>query len=158
MMDTLSKVHVALARETLDCFERRKDDRWFLRGNAEDWMTAMCADAHGTLLPNDWSYAAVVECLSVVEQAGAGADAWDLRAEPDVYNTKLLAWLGSSLQRAEFCDEAQEDGMVADDADMWTRIAAGQSQELAQVMGAVLDALEARADQIAEIVAETAEA
>ena len=155
MMDELTVVHVALAKEALNSFEVR-GERWFTRGAEPEWVTDIVREAHGALLPNDWTYGAVVACLATVAEAGPGADAWELCVEPDIYNRDLVDWFSSSLQRAAFCDEACEEGLVAEDADMWDRIRAGQSRELSEVMVAVLNGLSNRADEIAEQVAEAA--
>jgi hypothetical protein len=59
----------------------------------------------------------------------------------DIYNNDRLQWLASSLYRAQYCDDAQSEGLVSEDADMFDRIGMGQYQEYSEILYALTRAL-----------------
>jgi len=153
-----------IAREAADCFtvRTREDGEQFTatRDGSPDWVTDIIHHAHGEFLPDDWRYDVIGSALEHIADADIETryDADDLSGEfadgaVDTYNAARFKWLASNLQRAGYCDRAREDGLVADDADIIDRIGIGQYAEAEEIFALVLDALEARADELEEVEA-----
>lgn len=58
---------------------------------------------------------------------------------------KNFVQMATDLKRADYCDEARADGLVADDADISHRIAAGIEAEYAEIWYFVAKAIVERA-------------
>jgi hypothetical protein len=98
-------------------------------------------EAHGDAGPNDRHYEAardvadyLAECS--IERSGDDfsdfdsdvCDACSSAAESltDVYTSHLLAWLAETPGAIDACDEAADEGLVAPESDLETRIRSGQ--------------------------------
>ncbi|WP_242136971.1 hypothetical protein [Sphingomonas sp. TREG-RG-20F-R18-01] len=140
----------ALAREFSAAFEAKTRDNgdtfYCLRDGSPEWMSDAVHMAHGDMMPNDWSYRLTREVVDAIAWLPVGADFDDERGEivdgiVPVYNNDRLQWLASSLDRAAYCDDAQRDGLVAEDATMFDRIAAGIYSEADAIYSAVSAAI-----------------
>lgn len=109
------------------------------------WLVDFMRDdihEEGRWFPDDFKYQVVVEVLDVLSE---GQDPDDLNLEPDIYNSDLLEWLGSHLERAGLVDEAVEQmghskqGIIGD-------ISTGQWYEKDQIARMVADALKEHID------------
>lgn len=137
-----------VASEAAGWFEgaRREDDSTFVRtrDGAPEWVTHLVREAHGDFLPDDWRYSVLRDALFVIEESGDDDDARTefLDGCVDVYTSDRIAWLATHLYRVSYCDEAAEEGLVAQDAGIVERIGAGQYMEASEVFGLVLAFLE----------------
>lgn len=121
-----------------------------LKDGAPEWLHDAIREAHGDLLPDDGIYA---RCESALEhiQAGGDDDAHEW-ADGDVncYHARRVAWLAEHpIARLGLCEEAQADGMVAAEADILERIAAGWYLESVRIYAAMYAACEEYADDCA---------
>jgi len=136
-----------LAAEMSASFETRTrtngDEFRCLKDGSPEWMTDVLFDAHDGMLPDDWRYRMVESAVDAIadsdgneDESGEAADAF-----VPVYNRDRLEWLASNLTRAGYCDDAASEGLVADDAPILDRIAAGIYAEFQEVYSAVVEAL-----------------
>jgi hypothetical protein len=80
-----------------------------------------------------------VEALSDLEEAD---DPDEIETATDIYTHDLTAWLHSRVDRATYCDMAQEEGPVSGDATVWQRLTAGQYMEKREVLDSLIGFLE----------------
>jgi hypothetical protein len=152
----MSTIH-SLAGEAYDCFERRERDNGdsfvSLKDNAPEWLSDLVRDAHGDFLPDDWRYASIRSALGAIHDAGEDADVDDLSFEfadsnVDTHNAARCEWLASHLARGFYCDDAVNEGLVADDSGIFTRIGIGQYIESREVFESVRRSLSDRLDEM----------
>lgn len=100
----------------------------------------MVRAAHGDMLPDDYKYEYIVDAL---ERLAEGYDDEGDEIEADVYNSALLDWLGSHLERAGYVEDAvKEWGMDSKSFDLFTAIGFGQVFEKREVFFIVKAAIE----------------
>jgi hypothetical protein len=127
-----------------------------LTGDVPEWLREMVYRAHGDMLPDDYRYAMVDSALDLIATLDDDVTETTLDEigsefadnEVSVYNRDRLDWLSSSLTRAAFVDEAAEEGLIAPDADTFTRIGVGWYTEAEQVWSTVVQCLVERAEEI----------
>lgn len=130
---------------------KRNDDREFwkfkdLPKHEQDHCRKLAFAVHsgGDRLPDDHRYAFLYEALSAIEDAD---DLDDVTIEADTYTRELTEWLGSGNDRSGYCDEAQREGMISEDASMVDRMSMGQYMEKREVLGEVLAHLNHEAEE-----------
>lgn len=111
---------------------------------APKWFQDLCRKAHGDLLPDDWRYKFIAESLTQLKEYGGDREEACSWIEADTYNSDLLDWLRSNVNRASFVDEARGeygpgDGVIDE-------IARGQQLEKIAVFHLVADFLEAKVE------------
>jgi hypothetical protein len=124
--------------------DKRTDGTDFIRldNDAPEWMSDAIQKAHGGMMPDDMRYKMIRECLgNMLDRIADDAEDFDnldtgeiADGLVDIYNMARLEWLASSLYRAEYCDDAQADGLVAEDATIFDRIGMGQYQEYSEIL------------------------
>lgn len=136
----VKKLAAEVAAQFVQAKRANGDEYWKRKDGAEadDWVKEMCFKAHGDMMPDDWKYEFIVESLNALADAD---DPEDVMLEADVYTHDRLRWLASHLQRPGYCDEEREDGLVAEDADIVTRVGAGQVREKEEVLASVRESL-----------------
>lgn len=113
---------------------------------AEDspaWVTDLCHEAHGDLMPDDWRFEFISLALDALGEDKPDT-ARDSATDPDArypYTADRLRWLASHLDRPGYCDEAAEE-YSARNADIVTQVAWGMARELGEVFDAVRQHLE----------------
>jgi hypothetical protein len=135
------------AREAYQSMEHatREDGSGYVRvkDDAPEWVRDLAHAAHGDMLPDDWRYDVIQDALGTIADADEDADLDDLASdfsdEADVYNSDLLAWVGSNGSRSGYVDEAVEDFGAA--RDFYHSLQMGQYMERGEVFGLVLSAL-----------------
>jgi hypothetical protein len=112
-------------------------------------MTDVIHEAHGDMLPDDWKYEHVYHIASrIADMENETADAIrDNEHEicdslVDVYNSNLLAWVGSNLTRAAFVDEAISEMGWPKDGGLFTALQWGQYEELRGIYSSLVNSLE----------------
>lgn len=148
-----------LAEAFSRAFERRTRDNGeefvCLRDGTAEWMRDAAQKAHGDMLPDDWRYRFIEGITDAIAER--------LRFDPDaelgdfghevcdglvpVYNGERAAWLGSNLTRGGYCDEAREEGLVAEAAGIFERIGAGIYVELHEIFCTISEALASQAEK-----------
>lgn len=127
-----------------------------LTTTAPEWLRDLVRDAHGVdergATPDDWRHEAIYLALNCIAEADDPEDAAHEWADGmvAVYNADRVAWLGSHVERAGWCDAAQSDGMVYPGAGIMERIGAGMYREALEVFELVRASLEQRAARIDE--------
>lgn len=152
MIDEESSAMERKAGELAEAFETRTrgdgDDAvkfYTLKDGSPQWMTDVVRAAHGDFLPDDWRYRAIA---SAAEALAEGADDVEWSDEMiDTYGHDLLRWLSSNLNRAYYCDEALEEGLVSPFRPLYDRIGAGQYVELREVWGQLVEALREQVEE-----------
>jgi hypothetical protein len=143
-------LHLSLSFETR---ERTNGEKFVCLVNAApQWMTDAVQAAHGDAFPDDVKYKmiervadSIAEFLS--ENKDADSEALDeVRFEKidnliPIYNRDRLDWLASSLTRVDYCDMAQEEGLLSEGSTMLDRIAAGIASEYGEIWEAIASAL-----------------
>jgi hypothetical protein len=151
------KTIATLAAELYRAFEaskRTNDETYYkLRESSPEWMRDAIREAHDGMLPDDWKYEHVMHI------AGRIADMEDETADSirdnehetcdslvDVYNSNLLAWVGSNLTRAAFVDDAITEMGWPKDGGLFTALQWGQYEELRGIYSSLVDSLEKLAE------------
>jgi hypothetical protein len=140
---------ITVATEMAAAFETRTRDNGdtfrCLKDDAPEWMTDVCHAGHGDMMPDDWRYRMIeAACDAIAEGADDSHEAAD--SFVPIYNGDRLEWLASNLTRTGYCDDAANEGLVAADATILDRIAAGIYAEFQEAFAAVLEALEGEAE------------
>ena len=142
------------AGEAASCFESKTRDSgevfYTLKDGSPEWVSELVREAHGTdsdgspsFLPDDWRYKWTLEALEWIRDNGDDEDGSAEFSDQavSVYTGERIAWLGSNLQRASYCDMAAADyghDQVKSIIDM---IGWGQYAEAEEVYGLVLSSL-----------------
>lgn len=122
-----------LAKHYLKFFETKTRDngeRYLtLDNNRPEALYEVVHYAHGDFFPDDHRYQYCYESLEVLADQGNYE-----HIEPDVYNTKLSAWLSSHLARADYVNQELEHN---GSKDIWEILAGAQLLERCEVFGLV---------------------
>jgi len=140
----------SVAREAYDSMERatRDDGSQYVRvkDDAPEWVRTMVYEAHSDILPDDWRYATIRDSIEAIMDDGTddpgGMTRSQFADDADVYNSDLLAWVGSHASRPGYVDEAR--GEFGEPRDFYHGIQMGQYLERDEVYGLVLDSLSSR--------------
>ena len=123
-----------------------------LKNGAPEWIRDAIHEAHGSMMPDDYVYDISKDAFRAIADADSAdlEDLEELGAEfadrVDIYTAKLCAWLGSSLHRLGYCDEAAEE-FGGELQTMSDRLMQGQYLERSRIFSAILSACEAQAEQ-----------
>lgn len=116
-----------------------------LSDDAPQWAQDAVHEAHGDLMPDNWRYKMIEFIADAIdEQDDDDPDIHEIAdrfVDNHCYYHQRLDWLSSNLCRMGYCNEAQDEGLVAADANMDQRIAIGMYQECAETAGLLLQAL-----------------
>lgn len=128
-----------LAQELRQDFERKVRDNgeeFYCLDRVEHPAKAMVFEAHDGEFPNDFVYEAIVDTLDNIA-GGAGED--ECAPATDVYHSRLLDWVGDSLYRMAYVDEAMKEygAKTLSEALIW-----GQSRQLERIAATVWNYLE----------------
>ena len=132
--------------------QQRGDETITVRtDDAPAWVADVIQEAHGDMFPDDYRYETIRDAFETI--AADDDDPEDSAAEfadnTDVYNSDLLAWVGSHGDRAGYVDEAI--GEFGPARDFYHGLMMGQYAERSEVYGLVLQALERIADDSEEV-------
>lgn len=148
----------SLAESMYQAFEQKSRDNgdkfWSLKNGSPEWMTNVIHQAHGDMMPDDWRYSIIRDCLVSIGDAGDDASADDMRdqatewadSDVDVYNTTLANWLASHSHRGCYTDDAIEEFGFDAKRGIFGAIAIGQMLERQEVYNTLIDELEKLAD------------
>ena len=117
-----------------------------LKDEAPEWCSKLVREIHGDMLPDDWKYLHIYLMADGIAEDGFQDEHEVAESLVDVYNSALTDWLASHGARQGYCDEADEQGLVAETADIIKRIQMGQYLELLEIYQA-LESFEVPEDQ-----------
>lgn len=122
------------------------------RDSREEWIAALCHEAHGDLLPDDWRYEFIGDALDCIgEREDCEDDDSLLEAFREwvdggyVYTGERLAWLVSHPSRIALADEAAEEFGLS--GGIMERVAVGMLREAEEVYKSVLSSLRRREEE-----------
>lgn len=145
-----------LAEQTSGYFESRQRGTpkpgedpemfWTMKSYRPVWVREMVYRVHddGHFSPDDFKYRTIMDVLDAIAE-GQGTE--DLNLEPDIYNSDLLDWLGSHLERAGYVDEATKEYGHGDQGIMGD-IGQGQWYEKDQIARIVVETLTEELERI----------
>lgn len=108
---------------------------WKLTDSAPSWVGDAVYAAHNGRMPDDGIYelcAHIADGLTEYDMTGRHPeDHLHEIADRNVscYHMERYRWLAAHLDNSDYCEEAQEEGLVASDASISDRIAAGMYQQ-----------------------------
>lgn len=138
------------AREAYDSLERatRSDGSEYIarKDGAPEWVADLIHESHGDMLPDDWRYECIQDALGAIADADDPDDALAEFADgADIYNSDLLAWVGSHSSRGGYVDEAVAE--FGPPRDFYHSLQMGQYMERSEIYGSLLASLRRLADE-----------
>ena len=140
--------------------KKRDDDQTYFsfKEGSPEWFSDITLTAHGDMMPDDWRYSIMRDCLSSIADADADESPDDLRDavtqwadnDTDVYNGELANWLGSNLARGVYVDEAIDEYGWPKERGIYGALALGQLLEREKVYSLLIYALAEHADTISD--------
>lgn len=111
-----------------------------LEKSASEGLNDLVQNAHDDFLPDDFRYEFIYSALQAFADCQVDDDLDEVFLEADIYNHRLIEWLGSNLKRIGYCDEAQSE-FGLENPDVMTLITYGQQMEKDEVLALVREAL-----------------
>jgi hypothetical protein len=109
--------------------------------DAPGWVQDVVYEAHGSMLPDDWRYAAIRSALSWIAEGNSEDDDHEWSdSEVDTYTSDRFQWLASHLGRQAYVDEATEE--LGASEGVAEAIGAGQYVEAREIIALVRRALQ----------------
>lgn len=118
-------------------------------GGYGDWITKLCFDAHGDILPDDFVYEFIVDALDVLSEDEDTDDARDNL--PEEWRThKIIEWFASHGDRQARADEKLEELMPCGDRNtgVMTILSWAMNEEQQEVFNSVLSSLQEHLDTL----------
>lgn len=143
----LQAAFVVATRDDGSTFAKLDDSR-------APWMQEAIRSAHDSRLPNDTDYAACREVVDAIVEALEFDEDMDVaRSERvdglvPIYNIERYQWLAQCLDYAGYCDDAQDEGLVAENDGMAKRVGAGMYKWYESIWFALWSAIEETADDL----------
>ena len=133
--------HAKTMRESLEYKSVGNEMRYFLADSRADWMHEVMHAAHSSMMPDNYRYEMVADCLRALIDADSIDEARDTLVDlVPIYNGELTAWLASHGSRIQWVDEAIEnDGNLEN---LLQALSAGYFLELSEVFELTIAALE----------------
>lgn len=86
-----------------------------VKDDEPEYISDLCYDVHGGMLPDDYIYQFLVEALEYIDDNIDDLtddlddiDVYDA-CDPDYMNSDLLRWVSSNLLRMNYCDEVLKE-------------------------------------------------
>lgn len=108
--------------------------------DAPTWVGDLVYRVHGSLLPDDWTYATIRGAADAIAEDGD-----DAVLEPSIYTADLLRWLSDYPDAIDLCDAATAD--FGPMSSLIETIQCGQRLALDAILAAVLAELARLADE-----------
>jgi hypothetical protein len=116
-----------------------------------EWMLAAVRDAHCGMAAEDRRWSMIKECVDTLLEFDDWEDTHQMIDRlVDVYNLDRARWLASHLDRAEYCNEAIEDGIFSPKTSIWEILGEGQYREYRQIYESLIASLNQRAEEEAD--------
>ena len=112
-------------------------DRAFyaLTKDAPEEVIDLVRELHEGEAPNDWRYTVIATLLEALAKGYELDQAIDDCI--DLYNSDAVKWL-EVLSRSSYIDQAEAEGLVPEDATIWTRIQLGQYVAISSIAARLL--------------------
>lgn len=135
--------------------DKRQDGStfWCLTEQARqsvDDLTSFIRELHDDEMPNDWRYETIVDIctylMDLVEPIDKQSDADDIAFSAadsitSIYTSELCQWLSDNTGRLSYIDDAQEEGLIAAEADTFKRLQIGQFECIRSMAVRIIDKL-----------------
>ena len=144
----LSKLLEKLDRYLVTAKRDNGDTFFKLAEGAPEYLTDAIREAHdgGNLLPDDLRYemiAGIASALGGYDDPEDSDSQWEaLDGLVPVYTHELTTWLASNNLRQEYVNQAKDEGLVGEDADLCHRLMVGYFLELQEVLAGLVSAAE----------------
>jgi len=131
--------------------EKHREDGssfWACVDQVGDDLRDFIRDLHDDELPNNWRYQTIVQILDAIVERSSYSDEWGNAAGEiadqltSVWTCELAAWVAENGNRASYCDEEVEDGLLLAESSLFERLEAGQRRCIREMAEAVLIALD----------------
>lgn len=122
------------------------------------WMTETVFAAHHDELPNDWRFSMARQLAYAIaehDSADAARDAaLDIASDATTpYTGQLLAWYADRTSRIDYADQwISDNGIDSVDGGIVGHLFAGQTYCIEQMLHCIIDACEAQAAKLAQLV------
>jgi len=111
-----------------------------LNDSAPEELKDLVQKAHADYPPDDFRYEFIYSAFQAFADCQVDDDLDEVFMEADIYNHRLIEWLGSNLKRIGYCDEAQSE-FGLENPDVMTLITYGQQMEKDEVLALVRESL-----------------
>ena len=100
-----------------------------------DDLTSFVRELHDDEMPNDWRYETIVDIctylMDLIEPIDEQSDVSDIAFSAadsitSIHTFELCQWLTDNTGRLSYIDDAQEEGLIAAEADTFKRLQIGQ--------------------------------
>ena len=137
--------------------QSKRDDGstfWCLTKQARqsvDDLTSFIRDLHDEELPNDWRYETIVDIctylMDLTEPIDEQSDVSDIAFSAadsitSIYTSELSQWLSDNTGRLSYIDDAQEEGLIAAEADTFKRLQIGQFECIRSMAVRIIERLQ----------------
>lgn len=117
-----------------------------LKDGSPEWMRKLVKAVHGDMMPDDYVYKWIEEAALKIAEIGDDADfdeaASEFANDTEVYNAKLLHWVGSHINRPGYVEEAVEQFGPPEPFQFFNLLITGQSVEREKIFHAVVEELQ----------------
>jgi hypothetical protein len=120
------------------------------RQSVDDW-TSFIRELHDDEMPNDWRYETIVDIctylMDLVEPIDEQSDVSDIAFSAadsitSIYTSELCQWLSDNTGRLSYIDDAQEEGLIAAEADTFKRLQIGQFECIKSMAVRIIERLQ----------------
>lgn len=126
---------------------------YHLIAGSPEWMTDVIHAAHGSTLPDDTIYELCRDCVYALAECDEDADADECREaiseiQPEYRTYQLFVW---AAQWSEYIDQVTSDMgayQIESSSDLANLLQAAQMCQIEEIGGAIIQALEERADEL----------
>ena len=116
-----------------------------------DDLTSFVRELHDDEMPNDWRYETIVDIctylMDLVETIDSQSDAHEIAFSAadsitSIYTSELCQWLSDNTGRLSYIDDAQEEGLIAAEADTFKRLQIGQFECIRSMAVRIIERLQ----------------
>ena len=137
--------------------QNKRDDGasfWCLTEQARqsvDDLTSFVRELHDDEMPNDWRYETIVDIctylMDLIEPIDEQSDVSDIAFSAadsitSIYTSELCQWLSDNTGRLSYIDDAQEEGLIAAEADTFKRLQIGQFECIRSMAVRIIERLQ----------------
>ena len=116
-----------------------------------DDLTSFVRELHDDEMPNDWRYETIVDIctylMDLIEPIDEQSDVSDIAFSAadsitSIYTSELCEWLSDNTGRQSYIDDAQEEGLIAAEADTFKRLQIGQFECIRSMAVRIIERLQ----------------
>ena len=136
-----------------ECKRQDGSTYWALKEEVDDndLFIDFIRDLHDDEMPNDWRYETIVDICNylcdLVETIDSQSDAHEIAFSAadsitSIYTSELCQWLADNTGRLSCIDDAQEEGLIAAEADTFKRLQIGQFECIRSMAVRIIERLQ----------------